>query len=90
MQMVRNTKTGFEFVPTKELLKFAENPQNNLELVEVEDKRKSTSELDEVIGPVEKTEEDASTLQTFPNVDGKDDNFPPPLPVKRTNKRNQP
>ncbi len=37
MQIVRNIQTGHEFAVTKELIRFAEDPRNNLEVVEVED-----------------------------------------------------
>ena len=44
MQIVRNIKTGLEFQPTPDLLKFAKNPRNNLEVIEIIDpEEESTS-----------------------------------------------
>ena len=39
MQVVRNIKTGLEFPVTADLVRFAKNPRNNLEVIEVEDEQ---------------------------------------------------
>lgn len=75
-QMIRNTVTGHEFDVTPDLIKFAANPANNLEVIDMEEKQQEVDKPDDV----DVTPGENSQLSADP--DGPGDDFPLP-PAKK-------
>ena len=102
MQIIRNIKTGLEFQPTPDLLRFAKNPRNNLEVIEIIDTEEESTPplppappaqeppvIESSIAPdeVPAPNPELEVAPELPLSDGPEDGFAPPPPAPPAKKK---